>query len=343
MKKLLMLSTDNKIFESGSAVRVRQIDYAKQYQSVTIIVLNSFNAQIENINIENISIIPTNSKTLVGRVMDAIKIGRSLDFDLITSQDPFETGLAGFYIYRNKKKNNPDLKLELQIHTELFSPYFTSFRLGLRLFFLNSVRLALARFLLPKADSLRVVSNRIADSIKSRFAKFSQNPDLIEIRPIKVNTESISKAEIKNQNNLRLKYPQFSKIFLIASRLEPEKNIISVLKAWKEITKKRGDLGLIIVGSGRLETPLKQYVQKYRLDKNIIFESWQDDLISYYKSSDYFINASFYEGYGMTLVEAKASGCKVISTPVGVAEEIGAEVVELNMIKDKLKMIAYSL
>ena len=33
-----MISTDRKIFEEGSAVRVRQIEYAKEYEEVHIIV-----------------------------------------------------------------------------------------------------------------------------------------------------------------------------------------------------------------------------------------------------------------------------------------------------------------
>ena len=50
-------------------------------------------------------------------------------------------------------------------------------------------------------------------------------------------------------------------------------------------------------------------------------------LISYYKTADLFLNTSLFEGYGMTLVEARAAGCKVVSTDVGVAREVGAKII----------------
>jgi putative flippase GtrA len=55
-------------------------------------------------------------------------------------------------------------------------------------------------------------------------------------------------------------------------------------------------------------------------------EPWCDDPASYYKTADCFLITSDYEGYGMTIVEALAAGCPVVSTDVGIAKEAGASI-----------------
>jgi glycosyltransferase involved in cell wall biosynthesis len=64
----------------------------------------------------------------------------------------------------------------------------------------------------------------------------------------------------------------------------------------------------------------------------VVFESWasQSTLFSYYKTCDAFLVTSLFEGYGMVLVEASAAGAKIVSTDVGVAKEVGAQIVEWN-------------
>ena len=115
----------------------------------------------------------------------------------------------------------------------------------------------------------------------------------------------------------------------MASRLEPEKNIDLAIRAWTHVIQKSPDTGLIIVGRGSLTHHLHMLVNRLGLQSKVIFEPWIDmpTLISYYKTADIFLNTSFYEGYGLTLVEAHAAGCRIISTDVGVAREVGATIV----------------
>ncbi len=67
---------------------------------------------------------------------------------------------------------------------------------------------------------------------------------------------------------------------------------------------------------------LESRIWNLELEKNIVIEKWTDGIISYYKTADLFLLASNYEGYGMAVVEAMASGCPVIMTDVGLAGEV---------------------
>ncbi|MBU1091970.1 glycosyltransferase, partial [Patescibacteria group bacterium] len=224
--------------------------------------------------------------------------------------DPFETGLTGWIL--SKIFNIP---LQMQIHTDFLSPYFREES------FLNKIRVKIAKFLIPKADCIRVVSKRIKDSIlaKSNFPK-EVGLQKIEILPVFVDVEKIKNAPV--QIDLHKKYPQFDFIILMASRLTKEKNIGMATEAMEGVVKSYPRVGLIIVGVGPEKANLKFKIKNLKLDKNVIMESWMTNLSSYYKTADLFLLTSNYEGYGMTVVEAVACGCPVIMTDVGLAGDV---------------------
>lgn len=311
--KLLMISTDRKIFESGSAVALRQMEYAKKYDEVHIIIFanKSFKEAVIG---QNIWVYPTHSSSRWLYIFDALKLGRFIvkkrGITEVTCQDPFETGLVGALI-----KNREPVTLELQIHTDLSNPHFRTFSV------LNRIRTMISNYTLPRADTVRVVSEKIKSYVSTFVSR-----EKITVRPIAVDIEKIKNAPITV--DLRKKYPQFTKIVLIASRLEKEKNIEMAVEAWSLVLKKIPTAGLVIVGSGKEEGKLKSLVQKLGLQNSVIFEGWQNELASYYKTCDCFLVTSWYEGYGMTTLEAQAVGAKIVSTEVGIARETGARIVE---------------
>lgn len=75
----------------------------------------------------------------------------------------------------------------------------------------------------------------------------------------------------------------------------------------------------MVVGSGP---------EKLKKVKNVVLENWvdQETLFSYYKTADIFLSTSLYEGYGMSMVEARAAGCPIVATDAGIAPEIAARV-----------------
>ncbi|MBU1557763.1 glycosyltransferase, partial [Patescibacteria group bacterium] len=226
---------------------------------------------------------------------------------------------------------------------------------------LNKNRSQLAMFLITQADGIRVVSERIKDSI-TKFKpptpflllcktlkpiiyfkyKLSRNSNSFEaymesyrrkgcggklkkdakisILPIFVDVKKIK--ETQSTFSLRDKYRQFDFIILMASRLEKEKNIPLAIDLMKDIVENYPKVGLVIVGDGLERDRLQRKVSKNKLMSNVIFEGWQNDLISYYKSADLFLSTSNYEGYGMTLIETASSGCPVLATDVGLVGDV---------------------
>ena len=71
-----------------------------------------------------------------------------------------------------------------------------------------------------------------------------------------------------------------------------------------------------------MEKKLKQLAKTLRIIDKVRFEGWQGDVSSYYKTADVFVSTSDFEGYGLTLVEAASVRCPIVTTPVGIAQDV---------------------
>lgn len=294
---VLMISNDRAIFDESSAVRRRMIEYGNLVERLDIIVFSREGYAATHLS-DVVTVYPTNSSSRYAYIFDAIKIGKQFQkISLVTAQDFFE-GFAGFRIARKA-----GAKLELQVHTDMMSPYFT------RGNFLNLLRRILARFLLPRADCVRVVSERIRKSI----VYLTKAP--ISVLPIFTDIAAVQNAPITT--DLHKKYPQFKKIVLMVSRLEPEKNISLALAAFADI--KNSNTCLVIVGKGGERAALSRRVQELDIGERVFFEGHRKDVFSYYKTADAFLQTSNYEGYGLALLEAFVAGLPIVTTDVGVA------------------------
>lgn len=320
--KVLSIGIDRKLFEEDSAVLQRSLAYATKMEELHIIVFTRKGFKKKTIG--NLHIYPTNSFSRLFYVFDAystgkniienwkLKIGNCGDV-VISTQDPFETGLVGYFL-----KNNFRLPLQFQIHTDFLSKHFKTT-------FLNYLRVSIANFLIPHSDGLRIVGKNIEQSIKRKFPNIKS---VINVLPVFVDIEKIMNQSISPKLGFSNKtykalattaFPQFKFVIFMASRLTREKRIDVALKAFKKVLENFAHAGLVIAGEGSERGHLESMVRDLKLRNNVVFIGWQTDLVSYFKTADLFLLTSEYEGYGMTLIEAGASGCPIVTSNIGVA------------------------
>ncbi len=305
-----MVSSDRKVFVEDSTVSERMKEYGNLVEELHIVLLSDTYHKLKNTQLgKNVWVYPTNSFINFLRPLDAARLGKRIVFEkkfvrgqsVITAQDPFECGWAGMKI---KKKWR--IPLEVQLHTDPFSSYFSGF--------LNNVRKAIARKVLRHADSIRVVT----EHLKSRILNLKSDAN-ISVLPIYVDKEKIENGQISF--DLHTRYP-WHFILLTVSRLAPEKNIGLALQVLALVRVRFPDTGLVIVGSGPEEERLRSLAKELKLEGGVEFVGWQDDLTSFYKTANVFIQTSLFEGYGLSLIEAGLSGLPIITTPVGIALEL---------------------
>jgi glycosyltransferase involved in cell wall biosynthesis len=114
------------------------------------------------------------------------------------------------------------------------------------------------------------------------------------------------------------------RLFVYQGRISPEKNVESLLKAWK-YCEMGDDCKLVIVGDGSLKANLQLY---YGAEDGIIWLGFVGDeqtRIDILRSADVYILPSLVEGLSLSLLEAMACGVACIATDAGADGEVLAE------------------
>lgn len=301
--RVLMHSLDPNILKPEHGTAKRMVEYSGLVDELTIVLFSSGGPkQVHG----RLTIHPTSSFKPLSFFMGwwiSFRELRKKQYDLITLQEPFILSLVSFplaWIF--------NLPLEVQVHSTFFSPYWKE---SLK----NTLYQFLARMFVPHATCIRAVSERIKKDLTDGLGASASK---ITVLPVFVDTKHI--ADAAPAFDLKKKYPQFDFIILTASRLVRQKNIELAITALKKIVSKHPRTGLVIVGAGPHEGYLRGKSKGF--EKNIAFEGWADDIVSYYKGADVFVLSSNYEGWAMAVIEAMAAGTPVVMTDVGCAGEV---------------------
>lgn len=219
-------------------------------------------------------------------------------YDVVTAQDPFWRGFLAWRI-----ATRMGAKLNLQVHTDLSAQ--------------NVFRRVFASALLHRADSIRVVSKKIQKQVRLLGVRAS-----ISLLPIYIDVQEFKKL---------VPQPHTQKTILWIGRFEAEKDPLHAVQVLKEVRAKGVDARLVMLGSGSLESTVRQSAQGLPVE----FPGWQDPK-SYLQTADVVLCTSKHESWGASIVEALASGVSVVAPDVGVAQEAGAYVVEREELSAKV-------
>ena len=99
-------------------------------------------------------------------------------------------------------------------------------------------------------------------------------------------------------------------------KLNGPKNHTFLIDIFIEINKKRDDAVLVIAGGGELESELKQKCKENNIAEKVYFLGMLDDVSEVIQAYDVFVFTSIFEGLGMALIEAQASGLECVSSNV---------------------------
>jgi glycosyltransferase involved in cell wall biosynthesis len=95
-------------------------------------------------------------------------------------------------------------------------------------------------------------------------------------------------------------------------RFDLQKNHIFIIEIFKKIFTIDKNSILILVGDGKLKMSIEQKVLDMGLYGNVIFTGARSDIPELLQAMDVFLFPSLYEGFGLVLLEAQASGLKCI-------------------------------
>lgn len=109
-----------------------------------------------------------------------------------------------------------------------------------------------------------------------------------------------------------------------AGSLSKLKNYELFVSIIADVKKHFPEIRAILIGDGPERKRLEELKKHFGLENNLHFSGQlrREETLDYMAQSKIFLHTSAFEGEGIVLLEALASGCHVISTKVGIAPQI---------------------
>lgn len=133
---------------------------------------------------------------------------------------------------------------------------------------------------------------------------------------------SISQAR-KTIDDSGLKIPR--DYMLYVGSVNSRKNLLSVVKAMEKLPKDSQIPLIVIGGGGDYKHTVQEYIANHNLGNLFIWPQVNDNhlLQAIYTCARLFVYPSFYEGFGLPVVEAMLSGCPVVTSNTSSLPEAG--------------------
>jgi glycosyltransferase involved in cell wall biosynthesis len=204
--------------------------------------------------------------------------------------------------------------------------YPKNFALPLRIYLQMMMRLTAGR-----TDRIMTISNYSRDDIMKFLRLPADKIDVVygssqfsegstAIRPAGVNESE--KSRIRAKYNINGRY-----ILSVASML-PHKNLDGLIGAYALMEENKSE-NLVLVGMHlKSHSTIQNAIQAVGLSEQqvkLLGYVPNEDLPALYTMADYFVFPSFFEGFGLPLLEAMTMGCPVITSTCGSIPEVAGD------------------
>lgn len=188
---------------------------------------------------------------------------------------------------------------------------------------------------IKKADKIVTVSHRTEKDLIQQLGIDAKKITVSYIDVDEIYKKNVSAVE--SQRVLK-KYKLKPGYIYNGGGLEVRKNVESVLRMYKNILEKHGKAGWVpeLVISGKLMpelaplvTDAEKLTEELDIKDDVVLLGYvaQEDLPALYRNASVFIYPSFYEGFGLPILEAMNQGTPVVTSKVSSLPEVGSDAV----------------
>lgn len=318
---VLMIALNDAILTGagGGDVRERHLDYAARVAHLHMIVYSPHGRALHPTSLsERLTVYPTRSLSPLTFVWDAYRIGaaicRTHPINVITTQDPFATGLVGVWLKRRFR-----IPLDVQNHSDFFDNRVWIAERPLRYGLFNR----LGKWVIRCADTHRVLN---AEE-KAKYVRLGIDPDRVAILPTPTRLSRFSPDGPPGEGaalRARLGIPPHAPIVLWVGRPVGFKRVPLLVEAFALVHREHPAARLLLVGDFSQRTDIHRQVAQLGLQDAVHFAGRVNhvDLPAYYRLCTVYVHSSIYEGLGKVMIEAAASGKPVVATRTAGAVEI---------------------
>ncbi|MBN1863518.1 MAG: glycosyltransferase family 4 protein [Victivallales bacterium] len=184
------------------------------------------------------------------------------------------------------------------------------------------------------SESMREVMLGVHPGVSGKpHAVIPGGADSVKFRPV-------ANRDEKARTRRDLGFAEDDFIILTTRRLVPRTGVDVLIEAFAEVcemAESHGRLKLVVTGSGVMEADLRRLAVDKGVSGSVIFTGHVGGvrLSEHYRCSDIFVMPTRHlEGFGLSTVEAMASGLPVVGTDVGATREILSKVSDELLIEE---------
>lgn len=233
-------------------------------------------------------------------------------------------------IFRYRKlirEFRPEIQVNYLIHADIFGRIFGKI-FGIKkvvsyirnihrcrkfLMFFDRNTLFLADFVLTNSETAK---KYYINKMGARNQKIMCIPNGIDMS--KFENLNVNIPEKKKEIGI----PENGFVIGCVARLEKQKDVLTLLRAFNEVQKSISGIHLLLVGHGREKEKLAEYAKKLGVSKETIFLDKREDMPEIYKIMDIFVLPSLNEGMSNALLEAMSSGIPAITSDIEENQEL---------------------
>src|SRR5579884_757267 len=173
---------------------------------------------------------------------------------------------------------------------------------------------ALVRWTAKHADHILTISEFSADDIARRF---HISRDKVTVAYLSASAEFHPRDKDTCKEHLAKAYGIEFPFVLYVGRVQARKNLPRLVEAYSQLKKQGVSAKLVIVG--KKDWQFEQLVARIKeldLVRDVIFPGYVpfSDLALFYNAAEVFIFPSFFEGFGLPVIESMASGTPTITS-----------------------------
>lgn len=176
-------------------------------------------------------------------------------------------------------------------------------------------------FSIKKANHILAISEFTRNDIINTYRI---NPEKVTATPLGYDQQKFGmKAAVDEINQVRRKYGIRGKYILFLGTLKPNKNLEGLLEAFGQLGA--SNLELVIAGKkGWLYESIYQKAKDLNLEKRLIFTGFvtEQEVPVLMTGAEVFVMPSFWEGFGIPVLEAMALGTSVVAARVASLPEV---------------------
>jgi glycosyltransferase involved in cell wall biosynthesis len=223
---------------------------------------------------------------------------------MVVALDPFESGLAGYFIAKKFKR-------AFQVHiTEDF--LIDAFEEATKN---NDWRITFSRFVLKRAQSVRVDTDTLKKKIATKYKKIKDLDLLPQYFNIKETIETLKSDQFEKL------YPQFSFSILFIGALTHDSTLFRAIDAVQPLLR-TPSIGFIVIGDGPAKAGFQERTKLLSIDSQVVFRSRVDEVLPHMRSVNLLVCTDTDSESEAVVIKAAAAGLPAVMARTALRDDL---------------------